>query len=230
MLKGLIFDVDGTLVDNSALHIEAFRLFLSRFNPKGEFNESWFARRNEDILKGLIPDAVEKYGWEALSDDKEKLYREHFRERIKPVAGIRELVTAAKAAGLRCGVGSSAPRQNVEFHLDICGIREYMDCCLCMEDVKVGKPDPDIYLRCCASLGLTPAECIVFEDASAGIQAGKAAGCKVVALATFNSEEMLRSETGADLVVKDFTECSLEVLEKLSEDVSPDVGGGNPAA
>lgn len=215
MLKGLIFDVDGTLVDNSALHIEAFRLFLSRYDARGEFDEKWFARRNEDILKGLIPEAVEKYGWEKLSDEKEKLYREQFRERIKPVAGIRELVLAARSAGLRCGVGSSAPRQNVEFHLDICGIREYMDCCLCMEDVKVGKPDPDIYLRCCAALGLSPAECIVFEDASAGIQAGKAAGCKVVAISSFNSPEMLKKTTEADLVVRDFTKCSLEVLEAL---------------
>ena len=215
MLKGLIFDMDGTVVDNSALHIEAFRIFFERHGCSEPFSEEWFARRNEDILKHYLPEEVEKYGWMALSDEKEQIYRDTFRDVIKPVKGLVELVRNAHAEGLKCCIGSSAPRQNVEFHLDVCGIRQYMCDWLCMEDVKVGKPDPDVYLKCCARMGLDPSECIVFEDATAGIEAGLRAGCKVVALAPWNSVERLRSETAADLVVGDFTECPLERLKGL---------------
>lgn len=215
MLKGLIFDVDGTLVDNSALHTEAFRILLEKYGSERRFDESWFARRNEDIMKGLCPEAEAKYGWEKLSDEKECIYREQFGDRIKPVPGIRALVTQARKEGLKCCVGSSAPRQNVEFHLDICGIREYMEGWLSMEDVKIGKPNPEVYLKCCRMLGLDPSECIVFEDAKAGIEAGKAAGCKVVAVDTVNSGKDAGKYADADLVVKDFTECSLELLRTL---------------
>lgn len=207
--------MDGTVVNNSALHIEAFRIFFERHGCTEPFTHEWFARRNEDILMHYIPGECEKYGWVALSDEKERVYRENFKDVIRPVKGLVDLVRNANGSGLKCCIGSSAPRQNVEFHLDVCGIRQYMCDWLCMEDVKIGKPDPDVYLKCCARMGLDPSECIVFEDAVAGIEAGKRAGCKVVALATWNSPEMLRNETGADLVVSDFTQCPIPVLEKL---------------
>lgn len=215
MLKGLIFDMDGTVVNNSALHIEAFRIFFERHGCREPFSQEWFARRNEDIMMHYIPEECAKYGWETLSDEKEEVYRDTFKDVIKPVEGLVELVKAAHAAGLKCCIGSSAPRQNVEFHLDVCGIREYMCDWLCMEDVKIGKPDPDVYLKCCSRMGLDPSECIVFEDATAGIEAGKRAGCKVVGLATWNSVETLQQKTAADLVVRNFTECPISELEKL---------------
>ncbi len=216
MLKGLIFDMDGTMVDNSALHIEAFRIFFEKHGCKETFSEEWFARRNEVILQHYIPEECEKYGWTALSDEKEEIYRSTFRDVIRPVNGLVELLDAAAAAGLLCCVGSSAPRQNVEFHLDVLKVRKYMRDWLCMEDVKVGKPDPDIYLRCCARLGCEPAECIVFEDAVAGVEAGLRAGCKVVGIANWNDPAKLQ-EAGAQSVVKDFTELDIAALRRLAE-------------
>lgn len=206
--------MDGTMVDNSNLHIEAFRIFFERHNCKKPFSEAWFARRNEDILMHYIPEECAKYGWETLSDEKELIYRETFRDVIGPVKGLMELLETAKAAGLKCCVGSSAPRQNVEFHLDVLGARDYMDDWLCMEDVKIGKPDPDVYLQCCARIGCKPSECIVFEDASAGVEAGLRAGCKVVGIANWNDPKKL-IDAGAQLVVKNFTELNLDVLRKL---------------
>lgn len=214
MLKGLIFDMDGTMVDNSKLHIEAFRIFFERHGCKEPFSEAWFARRNEDILKHYIPEECEKYGWVSLSDEKEVIYRETFKDVIGPVTGLVELLDAAVARGLKCCVGSSAPRQNVEFHLDVLDVRKHMSDWLCMEDVKIGKPDPDVYLQCCARIGCKPSECIVFEDASAGVEAGLRAGCKVVGIANWNDPQRL-IDAGAQLVVKNFTELDIEKLEKL---------------
>lgn len=206
--------MDGTMVDNSALHIEAFRIFFERHGCKEPFSESWFARRNEDILKHYIPEECEKYGWVALSDEKELVYRETFKDVIGPVAGLMALLEEAHARGLRCSVGSSAPRQNVEFHLDVLDARKYMTDWLCMEDVKIGKPDPDVYLQCCARIGCEPSECIVFEDASAGVEAGLRAGCKVVGIANWNDPGKL-IDAGAHLVVKDFTQLNVDILSNL---------------
>ncbi|MCQ2136402.1 MAG: HAD family phosphatase [Bacteroidales bacterium] len=214
MVKGLIFDMDGTMVDNSALHIEAFRLFFERHGCKEPFSEEWFARRNEDILKHYIPRECEKYGWVALSDEKEMIYRETFKDVIKPVDGLLQLLEQAVSEGMKCCVGSSAPRQNVEFHLDVLGARKFMSDWLCMEDVKIGKPDPDVYLKCCSRIDCDPSECIVFEDATAGVEAGLRAGCKVVGIANWNDPRKL-IDAGAHLVVKNFTELTLPMLRAL---------------
>ena len=219
MLKGLVFDMDGTMVDNSGLHIEAFRIFFSLHNCTEPFSEEWFARRNEDILKHYIPQECEKLGWVALSDEKERIYRERFKDEIKSVDGLAELLRSAVSRGIRCCVGSSAPRQNVEFHLDVLDVRRYMTDWLCMEDVKVGKPDPDVYLKCCRRIDCDPSECIVFEDASAGVEAGLAAGCKVVGIANWNDPEKLR-RSGAHLVVRDFTELDMATLANLVQNIA----------
>lgn len=206
--------MDGTMADNSALHIEAFRLFFQRHGCKEPFSEEWFARRNEDILKHYIPQECEKYGWVALSDEKEVIYRETFKDVIKPVDGLLPLLEQAVSEGMKCCVGSSAPRQNVEFHLDVLGVRQFMSDWLCMEDVKIGKPDPDVYLKCCSRIDCDPSECIVFEDATAGVEAGLRAGCKVVGIANWNDPRKL-VDAGAHLVVKNFTELTLPMLRAL---------------
>lgn len=215
MLKGLVFDMDGTMVNNSELHIKAFSIIFKRYGSDATFSHEWFARRNEDIMQHYLPEECKRVGWVALSDEKEQIYRETFRDVIKPVDGLIPFLAEAQAAGLRCCVGSSAPRENVEFHLDVLGARGYMQDWLCMEDVKIGKPDPDVYLKCCARIGCDPSECIVFEDAVAGIEAGLAAGCKVVGIAAWNDPEVLRA-AGAHIVVRDFSELSLAALAALA--------------
>lgn len=216
MLKGLVFDMDGTMVDNSALHKEAFRIFFEKHGCYEPFAEEWFARRNEDILMHYIPEECARYGWKTLSDEKEVIYRNTFRNVIKPVPGLLDFLSSSVGSGLKCCVGSSAPRQNVEFHLDVLKVGKYMTNWLCMEDVKIGKPDPDIYLKCCAGIGCDPSECIVFEDATSGVEAGLRAGCKVVGIAFWNDPSKL-TEAGAHLVVPDFTHLTVGQLRELME-------------
>lgn len=214
-LKGLVFDCDGVVIENSQYHREVFAEMIRRYGGSVPFGEHLFARRNEDIFAELLPEQCKTIGWEALSEEKEQLYRDTYGPILKPVAGLVDLIAAARREGLGCAIGSSACRENVEFHMDVCGIRDSIDAYLCMEDVVVGKPDPYIYLECCRRLGLAPSECVVFEDATSGIEAGKRAGCKVVALATTSPADYLRQNTAADLVVKDFTELNLGILDSL---------------
>ena len=105
-----------------------------------------------------------------------------------------------------CAVGSSGPKDNVEFVLDKCGISDYFDVRISGDMVTRCKPDPEIFLTAASKLGLAPEECVVFEDAVAGVAAARAAGMKVVAIASTHTAEELAANTSPDLIVKDFSE------------------------
>lgn len=216
-LKGLIFDCDGTMVENSRYHAEIFARMVEKYHGKVQFNERLFGMKNENIFQEMFPEICATVGWQAVADEKEALYRDTYGPVLKPVKGLVELLKDARAEGLRCSIGSSACRANVEFHMDVCGVRDYIDDYLCMEDVKFGKPDPWIYNECCRRLGLEPEECIVFEDATSGIEAGVRAGCPVVAIATTSPAEFLRKNTGASLVVDDFSFLNMDILRSLTD-------------
>jgi beta-phosphoglucomutase-like phosphatase (HAD superfamily) len=103
---------------------------------------------------------------------------------------------------------------NVDFVLERCAIERYFSAIVAGDEVTRCKPDPEIYLTAASKLGLKPSECIVFEDAEAGIEAAKRAGIKVVALATTFSREFLAA-TDADVIVDDFTQVSVDMLRRL---------------
>ena len=201
--------MDGVLVDNRDVHIEAFGIFCDRYGVKdwrGKMT-SMFGMGNDDIMRAVIPaDIVAEKGTWNLGLEKEAIYREIYAPTIEPVRGLREMLRALCEAGVRCAVGSSGCAENVEFVLGRCGIGEYFAERISGDMVTRCKPDPEIYLTAAARLGLSPSECVVFEDAKAGIEAARRAGMKVVALATTLPREVLESETEADKVVDDYTQ------------------------
>ena len=121
---------------------------------------------------------------------------------------------ALRREGIACAVGSSAEMRNIRFVFEKCGIESYFQTVVSSEQVTRCKPDPEIYLKAAEALRLRPEECVVFEDARAGIEAGDRAGMKVVALATTLSREELE-RTAATLVIDDFTQMSVERLRSL---------------
>lgn len=217
MLKGLLFDMDGVLVNNLDVHREAFAEFFRRYGVERTFDElnRHFGRGNDDIMGELMPrDIVERVGIRELGNQKEAIYREIYAPTIKPQEGLIEFLKESELEGLRSAVGSSGFLANVDFVLDKCDIRRYFSAIVAGDQVTKCKPDPEIYLTAAAKLGLEPSECIVFEDAEAGIEAGKRAGMVVVALATTFSREFLE-ETEADLIIDDFRDINVEQLREL---------------
>lgn len=219
MLKGLLFDMDGVLVDNLDVHKRAFRLFFSRYGVDKSIEElsRMFGKGNDDIMRELMPaDVVERVGLRELGYEKEAIYREIYAPTIAPTRGLTEFLSESRRQGLKCAVGSSGCMANVDFVLDGCGIRDSFEAVVAGDRVSRCKPDPEIYLTAAAALGLAPAECIVFEDAEAGIEAGKRAGMKVVALSTTFPADFLR-DTAADLIVDDFTQVDIDMLAGLAQ-------------
>lgn len=216
-LKGLLFDVDGTLVDNLAYHFMAFEEYAKREGY--ELLEPLTLKHNGMHLKDIFPallgeKVVAEQGLEKLSNGKEATYRDMYRPLIAPIAGLIELLQAAKEAGVKCAIGSSGCRENVEMIIEGLDIAELIDASISGSDVTHGKPHPEIFIKAYEALGLKAEECVVFEDAANGIVAGLAAGCKCVGITTSATAETL-NEAGAAMSVTDYSTITIEDLRNL---------------
>ena len=199
--------MDGTLVNNTPVHICAFEIFCERYGVydwKEKLGQA-YGMGNDDIMRLIMPaEVVRKKGLAALAEEKEAIYREIYAPEIVPMPGLVDLLESLRRAGIRCAVGSSGYKPNVDFVLEKCRIEPYFDVRISGDMVTRCKPDPEIYLAAAAGLGLPPAGCIVFEDAPAGIESAYRAGAgHIVALATTLDKAAL-AETAADIVVDDF--------------------------
>ncbi len=216
MLKGVIFDMDGVLVDNMMVHMEAFTEMARRYGIAIDLKKTlgMAGKGNDEIFGALFPaETVAGVGSAALGAEKEAVYREIYAPRLAPTAGLIEFLYALKAAGIKIAVGTSAPKANMDFVFDGLGIRKYFDVIVNADMVTRCKPDPEIYQVALSKLGLESGECIVFEDALAGIQAARAAGIGIVALTTTIAKQILEKEPGVIMTIKDFTKLELGKIE-----------------
>ena len=216
---GVLFDWDGVVIDSSSQHERSWDLLASERSltlPEGHF-KAGFGKKNEVIIPAL--------GWGSdpsivneLADRKEELYRELVAaEGVIVLPGARELLLALKEAGIPRAVGSSTPRGNLDALFAATGLNAFFDAVVCGTDVTHGKPDPEVFLKGAAHLGLAPHRCIVIEDAFAGIEAARSGGMKVVGVATTNPLSSLIESGDCDLVVESLEEISPVVLAKLME-------------
>ena len=211
---GVLFDWDGVVIDSSSQHERSWELLASERGlilPEGHF-KAGFGKKNEVIIPAL--------GWgddpaivRELADRKEELYRKLVAaEGVIVLPGARELLVALQEAGIPRAVGSSTPRGNLDALFAATGLDALFDQVVCGSDVLHGKPDPEVFLKGAALLGLPPHRCLVIEDAFAGIEAARRGGMKVVGVATTNP---LSSLGECDLAVETLLEVSPSKLESL---------------
>ncbi|MDR0710977.1 MAG: HAD family phosphatase [Prevotellaceae bacterium] len=212
---GVIFDMDGTIIDNMPYHMQAYRVFNERHNIKmgdEEFLTKTSGKTNDDIMRLLFGSDISAEAIAALSDEKELLYRELYRPHLKLSRGLDNLFNQLQERGVPICVGSSAPDENIDLVLDGLNIRKYFKAVINSSQVKKGKPHPEVFLKAAAAMHLAPSQCVVVEDAVIGVEAARNAGMKVMAIAQIMPREALSQ---ADLVVDDFTEVSVETFERL---------------
>jgi HAD superfamily hydrolase (TIGR01509 family) len=217
MIKGLIFDMDGTLIQNMPYHMMAFKTLAERlgYEMLEPVTNKFYGRHNDEIFLAIAPQwVIDKYGLQYLSDEKEAIYRELYADKVCLTEGLAELLAEAKAKGVKCFVGSAAPRLNIDLIWRGAELDDKIDGCVCGDDVVNFKPHPEIFLKCCEGMGLNPEDCVVFEDAISGIRAGWAAGCKVVALSSTATPEALAAD-GVEHIITDFKDMTLSSLEKM---------------
>ena len=217
MLKGLLFDMDGTLVDNLAYHFMAFDAYAKRegFALVEPMSLKFNGMHSDAIFTMILSEeVVAEYGLDRLNREKEEVYRDMYRPHIKPITGLIELLREAKKAGVKCAIGSSGCRENVEMIIEALGIADLIDGSISGSDVTHGKPHPEIFTKAHELLGLKAEECVVVEDAVNGILAGIAAGCKCIAVTTTSSAETL-TEAGASFCFEDYSTVTIERINGL---------------
>ena len=204
-MNAFVFDMDGVLADNSDFHVQAWTAYSRQYGR--ELTVDDIKRRlgfnNREYMRFVLGREPTEAEVTRSTVEKEALYREIYRPHLIAPPGLLALLEFAKRSGILCGVATSAPDDNVRFTLDGLGIRPYFKEVVDAGQVTHGKPDPEIYLLAAKRLGLAPAQCLVFEDAIAGIQAARAAGMKVVAITTSYPAEVLR-EHGPDAIIASF--------------------------
>ena len=217
MIEAVIFDWDGVVLDSSRFHEKSWDVLAKERSldlPEGHFKKG-FGKRNEEIIPHVLGWAEE--GSEMLRElaaRKEEIYRELLFENaseVKALPGIPELIQECQDAGVRMGIGSSTPLKNLQAGLKVLGLGHILFEMVSGDDVKQGKPDPEVFEKVAQKLNAPQEFCVVLEDSHSGIEAAKRAGMKSVGIATTHPLESLC----ADLNLPSSKELKLEDLKKL---------------
>ena len=214
----VLFDVDGTLIDSMGLWKEVDRIYLNSYNIP----------MPDDLQKKLsglsIQEAAAYFRYdlgideppEKMLSDWNRLAKHEYEVNVPLKAGALRLIKELESRGIKMGVGTSNTRMLATTVLERFDLIKYMGVMLTGEDVKIGKPDPYIYLKGAETLGVSPDRCLVFEDIPAGIMAGKSAGMKVCAVYDrFSQHQTQEKKELADYYVNSLEDIFDEKMEIL---------------
>lgn len=211
----VVFDMDGVICHTNPYHSLAFREFFSVRNlapTDEEFAQHMFGKSNSYILSHFLNRPVSGEELLQMENEKESLFRKIYAPLVAPITGITEFITSLSNNGVKLGVATSAPYANLELILSKVHIRDNFGSILASEDVKKHKPDPEVYLKSAKNLGVSPRQCIVFEDSYAGITAGLNAGMRVVGVLTSHTREELPP---CSLYINDYSDLSFDTIRNL---------------
>jgi beta-phosphoglucomutase len=214
-LRGVVFDLNGTLVDDIAFHFDAWRELAASHGvalTEAMF-QSFNGRKNEDIVPTLVGRTLSAAETAVFVAGKEEAYRRKYRPHLALLPGAWDLLQSLRTAGIPVAIASSAPPENRAMVIDGLGLGPFVRAVVATEGLP-GKPAPDAFLEAARQLGLPPPECLAFEDAVAGVQAAAAAGMLVGAVTTNNTADTLTA-AGAAFAVRDFTAIPPAVMARL---------------
>lgn len=216
-IDAIIFDMDGTLMNNNPYHFKAWQAFYQKYNRTlslEDYKREISGHTSVEIFqtffgKEMTPEEVATY-----ANEKNLLYRELYKPYIKPIDGLLSFLDEIKRANIPMNIATSGSPANVRFMFEHIHIAQYFGHVIDASEVIKGKPDPEIFLKAAQLANADPARCVAFEDSLAGIASAKGAGMKVVGITTMESKEDLRE---TDLIIDDYTEINLKMLERLLE-------------
>jgi len=207
-VRGVLFDMDGVIVDNHRFHFEAWMAFSKKYNFELNhdiYRDNFNGKTNIDLFK-MIFGNISDLEIKKLSFEKESIYQSLYAAHMTPVKGLIHFLDQLKMNKIKIALGTSAPPENVNFILDRLNLREYFPVIINGSQVQKGKPDPQVYQLCAHNLGLDAKDCVVFEDSLLGLESGLRAGCQVIAVAT--SHEAFELKVKTNNIIHDFIDVS----------------------
>ena len=216
-MKAVIFDMDGTMIDNMMVHHRAWQRKLSELGLEMTLEEVHQKVHgvNIEILEKLFGDRFSLEERYKISEEKELEYQRIFEPDLKLVNGLPELLHDLKRNNIPMGIGSAAPPMNVDYVMNSLNLWHYFQTVKHSEDVVNGKPHPEIYLSVLEDLDVEAKDCLVFEDTPTGAEAAKRAGCKVVVITTTHRKEEFEANDSVIKFISDFTEFSVDEIFEL---------------
>jgi beta-phosphoglucomutase len=214
----VIFDMDGTLIDNTPYHFKSWQMLFKKYG-KGDLSKDTYYKQISGVpvmetIKRIFGNDYDEAGLKALLNEKEEFYRKTYAPFLAPVNGLENFLTELKNAGVKMAMATSATVQDIDFILNKVPIRDDFDVIINSTMVSKPKPHPQIFLKAAEKLNRNPAECVVFEDSLAGIKAANSAGMKVVGITTGHTAAELHP---VNLVINDYTELTVQKLAALFE-------------
>ena len=214
-IGAVIWDMDGVIANTAPFHLRAWQEIFGKRGVKfteRDFRHS-FGRRNDTIIRNTLGEQIAQDEIEAIAREKEATFRRIIGQKIKPIPGAVALLQSLKQNGVKMAIASSTPIENIRLITGSLGIANCFQAIVTGHDVTEGKPSPQVFLMAAQKLGVKPENCVVIEDAVAGVTAAKRAGMHCVAVTSTHSRQSLK---GADLIVKTLEEISINDLEGLA--------------
>lgn len=212
----VIFDMDGTMVDNTPYHYKTWQVMFEKYGmgelPSQTYYSEFSGVPVMDSVRRLFGADRDIDGLHQLVKEKESIYQNLYTSEVTPIHGLIAFLDELKQNGIKIAIASSASIHDIDFILERIHVRDYFDVIIDGSQVDKGKPNPDIFLKAAEHLQTLPHNCAVIEDSIAGIKAGNAAGMKVIGITTGNTAEKLQP---AALVINDFTALNIKKLAEL---------------
>jgi beta-phosphoglucomutase len=212
-----IFDMDGTLIDNTPFHFKAWQQLFKKRNLPELSRETYLTGISGvpiiNTIKKFFGEDLDEAEQKALVKEKQQLYQDAFKPYLRPINGLENFLTELKDAGVKIALATSSNMDDVDFIFGTIPIRQYFDAIIIGSMVSQPKPSPQIFLKAAEQLGARPEMCVVFEDSLSGLKAGNNAGMKVVGITTAHPAQTITNL--ANLVINDYADVTPQKLAAL---------------
>ncbi|MDB5248823.1 MAG: haloacid dehalogenase [Segetibacter sp.] len=210
MIKAILFDLNGTMIDDMDYHTKAWFDILNNDLEAGlsweEVKKEMYGKNVELLVRVFGDKRFTMDEMNELSVEKERRYQKEFFPQLKLINGLDAFLKEASSKEIKMAIASAAIPFNVDFVLDNLNIRDLFGAVVSADDVKTSKPHPETFLKAGALLNTDPSDCIVFEDAPKGVEAALNAGMDAVVLTTMHEREEFDQYPNVIAFVKDYTD------------------------
>ena len=193
MKKGIIFDMDGTIVDSLPYHYKAWKIFFKE-NKVENFSEKlkdYKGGGTLDLLTTVLGNNYSKKELKSMVDDKEIIFRDIYKNNVIPIEGFIQMLESIKSQKILVGLASNAIRENVKMILNELKIYNEFESIICGDEVENGKPNPEMFNKTAKIFKLDKKDCLIFEDSIEGVSAAVNSKVDVVGITSSSSEKIL---------------------------------------
>ena len=213
MVKGIIFDMDGTMVDSLPYHHEAWKIFFNE-NKVENFSEKlkdYKGGGTLDLMKAVYGDRYSLKELKKMSDEKEIIFRRIYKGNIMPIKGFKKFLNDVKSRNILVGLASNAIRKNVSLIIKELEIYDDFDSIICGDEVDNGKPNPEMFNKTIDRFKINKNECLIFEDSLEGIKAAKYSNINVIGITSSSSHKTLQ-DAGSTMTISNYVDFDLSKI------------------